>query len=136
MPDREYRGKRLDDGEWVEGYYVAHAGCCHSIIPAPFGGYIAQDGTFYAPVAYMVDPSTVSPYIGHTDKDGAKVFGGDILYDPHRRCNLTVRYDNERSMWLAEGDGWNIPLHELPVFSCKVIGNRWDPDLMGDDQHE
>ena len=60
MPDREYRGKRLDNGEWVEGYHVAHRGCCHFIIPAPFGGYIAMDGKFYAPVAYMVDPSTVS----------------------------------------------------------------------------
>jgi hypothetical protein len=74
-----FKAKRLDSGEWVEGHYVSHRGCCHFIIPLPFGGYIAKDSTFYAPGAYMVDPSTVCEYTGLTDSDGKRVFDGDVL---------------------------------------------------------
>lgn len=132
MPDREilFRGKRLDDGVWVYGYYcrIGPTGQeKHYIIPT-------CASTFYG---IEVDPSTVSSYVGHTDKSGTEVFGGDILYDPHRRRNLTIRYDINLSMWLAEGDGWDIPLHDLPLFSCKIVGNQWDnPELMAQSGEE
>ena len=81
-----FKAKRLDNGEWAEGYYVSHKNFCHFIIPIPFGGYIAQDNTFYAPVAYMVDPSTVCQYTNIDIRREAwpssevhKIFTGDCL---------------------------------------------------------
>ena len=123
MPDREYRGKRLDNGEWVEGYYVAHAGCCHSIIPAPFGGYIAQDGTFYAPVAYIVDPSTVSRVDQWISvKERLPECGTDVLLCFHESANMVVGgRDEDGSAWYANTDGEfytecdTPPTHWMPL---------------------
>ena len=51
-----FKAKRLDSGEWVEGHYVSHRGCCHFIIPLPFGGYIAKDSTFMRRVRIWLTP--------------------------------------------------------------------------------
>ena len=132
MPEREilFRGKRLDNGEWVEGYYIGHAGCCHFIIPAPFGGYIAQDGSFYAPVAYMVDPSTVSRCTGLTDKHGTRIFEGDILNENGE--HFTVVYDTKWAKFKLQ----YVHAIQYPEWNrgveMEVIGNRWDnPELLG-----
>ena len=74
-----FRGKRVDNGEWVEGFYVAHLNAVHYIIPCRTGGYEANDGCFYVHRWCAVDPDTIGQYTGMTDMTGRKIFEGDLL---------------------------------------------------------
>lgn len=118
-----FRGKRLDNGEWVEG---------NLFVSDTDGSTYILAGSRRVTIEWEVDPGTVGQYTGLNDKDGKRIFDGDILesrYDDLFPDDVAI----EVVQWLR--NGWyirqekNLPdaLDEYGVLPySEVIGNIHD----------
>lgn len=130
-----FRGKRTENGEWVEGAYLGDYFGDRSLF------IIRSDFSNYA-----VDPITVGQYTGLTDKNGKKIFEGDIVQDIYWPAEKGIvkfeigTFDSgiyEYVGWVAEkldGDVDHTPLLELEkdeivenlYYGYEIIGNIFD----------
>lgn len=123
-----FRGKRLDNGEWVEG---------NLFVSDTDGRTYILAGSRIVTIDWEVDQSTVGQYTGMKDKNGKRIFDGDIL----RSCYDNLYPDDgsiEVVKWLL--NGWHIQQGEYPPDAMdgdgvmpysEVIGNIHDnPELL------
>lgn len=134
-----FRGKRTDNGAWVEGYlYVTHNGECE------IGRYNAELNI--ERFTHIVRPDTIGQYTGLT-ANGKKIFEGDIV-----RYKIAHRFSEDEGLEAAEkfylrvdtvgyGGGGFYPLphrvdcedywYSYGFFDFEVIGNIHDnPELL------
>jgi len=101
-----FRGKRVDNGEWVEGYYSKWQGE-HVIFPVDPMGRMRK-----------AHPETVAQFTGLFDKNSKRIFEGDILesYLGNTRMSGVIKWENDSCGWTQF----------RPLSTFEIIGNIHD----------
>jgi len=144
----KFRGKRIDNKEWVYGYLYE--------LPLPSGDacmILTQDNnhldnhiepkyhlafTLWVDL-FLVDPDTVGQYTGLTDKNGKEIYEGDIVSHPWKDpifgdlvetgqfVHSTICFNNGAFVVNYRLQGEYIYLQDFLRLKClEVVGNIYD----------
>jgi uncharacterized phage protein (TIGR01671 family) len=130
MRETLYRGKEIKTGKWVYGGFHEHKPSITAIGKQPETEALIiadSDADWDMPVpikAYVVEKKTVGEYTGLTDKNGVKIFEGDIV--EYKTLRLLVRFAEEYGCFTVDDKFW-ISAHS----EFRIIGNVHDtPELL------
>ena len=155
MRDILFKAKRMDDGEWVEGYYcegTCNSNCGISLIitelnvKTPYRS-VLPSATDIEDIRdfdiYEVDEETICQYTGIKDKNGKEIYEGDIVkFDEYEYEKLVQSIISEikwceelcsLSLVVSERQGTRGTLSHLFDYNkeVEVIGNIFDnPKLL------
>lgn len=125
-----FRGKRLDNDEWIYGYYI------HICPVSCQRSYIIPE---YASALYAleVDHSTISQYTGMKDKNGKRIFEGDIIDCWSEGVNAKgIVQQRIDGLWIIHPAWqnhivWGICPDKFGNTTVEIIGNIHDkPELL------
>lgn len=88
-----FRGKRVDNGEWVYGFYVEDESKKYIFTFDQIKRGIDLGGYLDCCQMYEVKPETVGQYTNLKDKHNAGIFEGDIVEIPYEGWKLVKWFD-------------------------------------------
>lgn len=124
-----FRGKRSDTGDWVQGFYIQK--------PNPFsedGKPIRHCIIDLPPFGYDVDPETVGQFTGLCDKNGNRIFEGDVVVI-ETDCIPSFMLNRYVFVWDDDQTAYKLlkdnTIYDLPMGRMEIIGNIYDnPELL------
>lgn len=124
-----FKAKSIHDDEWVQGGLVHQTDFYGDKVDRYFiiDGTATQD--YDIGFEIEVKPETVGQYIGLTDKNGRKIFEGDILkLRTGRICKVVYESNNSFcGFTLVHISGLEYPSVSFGFYrNCEVIGNIYD----------
>ena len=152
MREHKYKAKRLDNGEWVEGY----------LWRSPQADYYIRKeiGLAYPKMNdFEIDPDTLCEFTGLTDRNGKYIWENDVIKTQHFTNRPYSKYAKEKQFngyvyWKESkfnGDSkyeeqiysgeWDVKIKQDigafvhyswgSLWDCEVIGNIFDnPELL------
>lgn len=127
MREIEFRGKVIDEngkiGKWIYGDLISSYGSWRNAIRV--------NPVYIAPI----NIDTIGQYTGLKDKNGKKIFEGDILKANNNRYLYKVYFDENK--FIIE-DKWGNTIkpiqRAIDHFECEIVGNVFEnSDLLGED---
>ena len=126
-----FRGKEIGADRWVHGSLDIHKS----------GVVVIMSDEIVTSIYARVDPDTVGQFTGLTDKNGKKIFEGDIVSahfdwnDPEAESRAVVEWGNFK--WVTHQPGYEPDdITDFDKGLWTVIGNVHDnPELIGGELH-
>lgn len=118
----KFKAKRIDNGEWCEGYFYEENGNTYIIENRQKESMLNRN------VTCEVDPSTVCQFTGLTDCKGKEIWEGDIvereIYDLFKgsaKVKAVIEYLDGAFVSITDGISYSLYIKYI-----KIVGNKFD----------
>lgn len=112
-----FRGKRRDNGQWINGNLLFY--------PDANRAYITI-GDYFKGQCCEVIRDTIGQYTGLTDKNGEQIFEGDILLLDGEDGYFKLEFDEDTARFVMIRDCVLVDFDNFWSYEVEVVGNIHD----------